>query len=123
MRAIAADSAILLHVRCLSRRQVALVLLGAVQAVASERIGAIEFFGYKGLDVGYIRASLSVHEGEEYSDRTKAEVREAVTATVGKKPTDIQTICCDENGSRLLFIGLPGASYKPFVYNCATHRQ
>jgi len=105
---------ILLDVRCLSRGQLVLVLLGVMRAIASERIGDIEFFGHKGLDVERIRASLPVHEGEEYSDRTKSQVREAVAAAIGKQPTDVAAICCDENGNRLLFIGLPGASYKGF---------
>jgi len=90
-----------------------------MRAIASERIGDIEFFGYKGLDVERTRASLPVHEGEEYSDRTKYQVREAVAAAIGKQPTDVAAICCDEKGNRLLFIGLPGASYKAFVYNPA----
>jgi hypothetical protein len=29
----------------------------------------------------------------------------------------LNPVCCDETGRTLLFIGLPGASYKPFVYN------
>ena len=108
---------ILLDVRCLSRGQLLLVLLGVMRAIAGERIGNIELFGYKGLDVERIRASLPVHEGEEYSNRTKFQVREAVAAAIGKQPTVIAAICCDEKGNRLLFIGLPGASYKAFLYN------
>jgi hypothetical protein len=57
-----------------------------------------------------------VHEGDEYSDRTKSEVWQAVADAIGKGPTDVAAICCDEKGSRLLFIGLPGASNKSFTY-------
>lgn len=110
---------ILVDVRCLSRGQLVLVLLGVMRAIASERIGHSEVFGYKGLDVERIHASLPVREGEEYSDRTKFQVRQAVAAAIGKQPTDVAAICCDEKGNRLLFIGLPGASYKAFVYNQA----
>ena len=110
---------ILFDVRCLSRGQLVLVLLGVMRAIASERIGHIEVFGYKGLDVERIHASLPVREGEEYSDRTKSQVRQEVAAAIGKQPTDVAAICCDEKGNRLLFIGLPGASYKAFVYNQA----
>jgi hypothetical protein len=58
-----------------------------------------------------------VHEGGDYSDRTRNQVRQAVGDAIGKEPTDVAAICCDEKGNRLLFIGLPGASYKSFVYN------
>jgi len=102
---------------CLSRGWLLLVLLGAAPAIASDRIGDIEFFGYKGLDMAKIRETLSVHEGDEYSERTESQVRRAVAATIGKEPTGVNAVCCDEKGNRLLFIGLPGASYKSFVYN------
>jgi hypothetical protein len=93
----------------------AVVLLGAVPAVAGDRIGDIEFFGYKGLDLAVIRRAMPVRTGDEYSGRTQDEVRRAVRASTGKEPTDLAAICCDEKGDRLLFIGLPGASSKSFV--------
>ncbi len=96
-----------------------LAVLGAAQAIAGDRVGDIEFFGYKGLDVAKIREILPVREGDEYSDRTKELVRQAVAGAIGKEPTDVAAICCDEKGDRLLFIGLPGASYKSFAYNPA----
>lgn len=105
-------------VRCLFRRRwLLLVVLGAAPAIARDRIGDIEFFGYKGVDIAKIRRAMPVHEGDEYSDRTKNDVRQAVAATIGKEPTDVAAICCDEKGNHLLFIGLPGASNKSFVYN------
>jgi len=94
-----------------------LVILGVAPAVAKDRIGDIEFFGYKGIDVTEIRRTLPVHEGDEYSDRTKGGVRRAVAAITGKEPTDVAAICCDEKGDRLLFIGLLGGSNKGFTYN------
>jgi len=93
------------------------ILLGCAPAFAGERAGDIEFFGYKGIDVAKVRRALPVHEGGEYSDRTKDLVRKAVAAAIGKDPTDVAAVCCDERGNRLLFIGLPGASYKSFAYN------
>jgi len=104
-------------VRSLSKTGLLLVLLGAVQAIASDRIGDIEFFGYKGLDIAKIREALPVHKGDEFSDATKKQVSQAVADAIGKEVTDLAAICCDEQGNRLLFIGLPSASYKSFVYN------
>ena len=86
-------------------------------AGAKVRLGDIEFFGHKGLDVAALRKSLPVHSGDEYTDGTKSLVSKAIVASIGKEPTSVNPVCCDEEGKTLLFIGLPGASYKPFVYN------
>ena len=88
---------------------------GAAPVSANDRIGNIEFFGYKGLDVAKIAKAIPVHEGDEYSDVTKNQIRQAVIDLTGKEPTDVAAVCCDEKGKRLLFIGLPGASSKSFV--------
>ena len=83
-----------------------LFLLAATPfAMAGERLGDIEFFGYQGFDVAKIRAALPVHEGGEFSQQTAVSlIREAVAAAIGQQPTDVSTICCDELGNRLLFI-------------------
>lgn len=88
-------------------------IAAAAPALAGDRIGDIEFFGYKGLDVATIRKTLPVHEGDEYSDRAKYRVRQAVERVTGKEPTDVAAVCCDEKGNRLLFIGLPGLLGSP----------
>jgi hypothetical protein len=63
-------------VRCLSgRRWLILVLLGAAPAIESDYIWDIEVFGYKGFDIAQIRRAMPVHEVDEYSGRTKNEVR------------------------------------------------
>jgi hypothetical protein len=41
----------------------------------------------------------------------------AVAAAIGKEPTDVDPVCCDDKGNTVLFIGLPGASSKAFAYN------
>lgn len=93
------------------------VLLYAASSVAADRIGDIEFFGYKGLDVVRIREGLPVHEGDEHRGGVKEQVRRAVADAAGKEPTDVALICCDEKGRHLLFIGLAGESYKKFDYH------
>lgn len=81
-------------------------------------MGDIEFFGYQGFDVAKIRAALTVREGGEYArETTERLVREAVAAAIGQRPTDVSAICCDDNGNRLLFIGLPGSNFKSFAYH------
>ncbi|MBV9084629.1 MAG: hypothetical protein JOZ62_18290 [Acidobacteriaceae bacterium] len=104
--------------RCLSKLPwLVPVLLATASANASDRIGDIEFFGYKGLDIQKLRAAVPVHGGDEYLETAADQVRQAVTETIGKPPTDVAVICCDERHNRLLFIGVPGDTYKPFVYN------
>jgi len=92
-----------------------LVLLIATPA-AGEQIAEIEFFGYEGIDVVKMRTLLPVRRGDAFSDQTKDLIRETVVRTIGKQPTDVAAICCDENGNRMLFIGLPGGSYKSVAY-------
>ena len=103
--------------RCILKGWLLLALVGVDAAIANDRVGDIEFFGYKGLDLARVRKSIPVHEGEQYSSQTKSQMRQAVAGTIGKEPTDVAAICCDEKGNRLLFIGLPGASNKDFAYN------
>ena len=64
-----------------------------------------------------IRKALPVNEGDRYSDQTKSVVRQVVLDAIGKPPTDVATICCDEKHNLLLFIGVPGGSYKSFIYH------
>ncbi len=96
----------------------AVIVLVALPAFGRDRIWDIEFFGYKGIDIEAVRKSLPVHEGDDYAgDETKRKVRKAVAGALGRDATDVQGICCNENGDRVLFIGLPGASSKTFSYN------
>ena len=87
--------------------------------IAGDRVADIEFFGSKGLDVAKVREALPVREGDQYADRTKNLVRQAVVKVLGKEPTDVAVICCDDKGDQLLFIGLPGASSRRFTYHPA----
>jgi hypothetical protein len=88
---------------------------------AEPRIAAIEFFGHKGVDTAAIRAALPFHEGDEVSDRARVKdrVREAVVRSIGKEPTDVAGVCCTSDGGLLLFIGIPGDSFKAFAYGSA----
>jgi hypothetical protein len=98
-----------------------LMISGAVPTLggADDRIAAIEFFGHKGVDTAALRKALPVREGDEWSERAKTRLREAVARSIGKEPTDVNTVCCTSDGGVLLFIGIPGSSYKPFAYGPA----
>jgi hypothetical protein len=93
----------------------ALVL--ALGASASDRIDLIEFFGYQGLDVDAVLKALPLHEGEDYDDKMKAAILEAVKRVTGGEATDVGPLCCNEQHHYVLFIGLPGKSTRPFRLN------
>jgi hypothetical protein len=90
---------------------------------ARMRLGQIAFYGYEGVDLAAIRAALPVREGEEVSRDTwsaaKTRVEQTVQQVTGHPATDIATICCDNRGALLLYVGVPGRSYHPFNYHPA----
>src|SRR3954447_2963726 len=67
-----------------------------------------QFFGYKGLNLLAIQSGLPVHEGGAYTASTRQQIQTAVEQVLGRAPTDVAAICCDDHGDRLLYIGLPG---------------
>lgn|SRR5579871_195146 len=100
----------------LVRRWLAPWALLALPAMARDRVGDIEFFGYKGMDLEAVRRAIPVQVGGTYSgDDTKGRIRKAIAEALGHAATDVQAICCDEHGDRVVFIGLPGSSSKSFA--------
>ena len=83
---------------------------------AEPRIATIEFFGHRGVDIAALRTSLPVREGDEWSDDARTRVRDSVTRAIGKQATDVNAVCCTSDGGVLLFIGIPGGSYREFAY-------
>src|SRR2546422_6969406 len=59
-----------------------------------KRIGAIEFYGYAGLDLDKVRATIPVHEGDSFttSDETFFEtlnrIKKEIKQMTGNPPTD-----------------------------------
>ena len=92
----------------------AVMLTAAVARVpAADRrpLAAVDFFGYKGLDVAAIRAALPFHEGDLFppanvhSDQLKKQVASTIRQTIGREPTDVAFICCDARQQYLTYIG------------------
>lgn len=85
-------------------------------------LGAVDFFGYKGLDVAAIRAALPFHEGDSFppakvhSDQLKRQVAEAIERSIGRQPTDVSFVCCDAKQNYLVYVGLPGESYEALAF-------
>src|SRR5579862_5920126 len=97
----------------------AVFLARSAFAQENRPIGAIDFFGQKGLDVEAVRRALPIHEGDLTSSREelKKSESEAVKKTLGRDPTDVATVCCDDRQRVLIYIGLPGQSSKPVKFN------
>jgi hypothetical protein len=84
----------------------------------TKRIGAVEFFGYSGIDLDKVRGALPVREGDEISreivEEKKRQLREAVERITGHLPTYLEMNCCNDQGNLIIYIGLSG---KPIRYN------
>ena len=78
------------------------------------RIGSIEYFGTKQVDVDKVKSSLPMHEGDMLTvDKFPGlipELRNAVKLAIGHDATDVAPGCCDENGNWFIYIGLPGTN-------------
>src|SRR5687768_17486530 len=106
--------------------RVFLVLLFASIISAQQtdkRIGAIEFFGYSGLDLNKVRGSLPIAESDSFDamdiktlERIE-QIRESIRISTGKLPTDVAPVCCDIQGNYMIFIGLSGNSTVTPSYN------
>lgn len=87
------------------------------------RIGEVYFFGAAGVDVNTVRQAMGVRTGDAFTPEQWAaaeqRIHAAVTHIAGSPPTDIASVCCDSQGSQILYIGLPGKSSRPFAYHRA----
>jgi hypothetical protein len=111
------------------RRVVLLVLLSAAPVAAQTEttvLGAIDFFGHKGLDVEAVRAALPLREGQpfpppqfESSGQLRSDLGARIRKAIGRAPTDVDAVCCDERRQWMIYIGLPGQSSQPVTFNPA----
>lgn len=95
----------------------ALLILLAVPSLfaATDRIAYIEFFGYEGINVRAVRQALPFREGDTFKPQAQEQARSTVRRLIGKDATDVATICCIGRKDWAVFIGLPGASTRPFA--------
>jgi hypothetical protein len=91
-------------------------LLGA-QTSPHETIGAIDFYGYQGLDLAKVRAALPVQVGSPLTQQTKEAIEASIMEVTGRKPTQVETVCCDPKGRSLVYVGLRGDTFKRFTLN------
>lgn len=102
------------------------LLLFAVAAHSKDRIGIIDFFGYKGFDVAQVRAAIPYKVGDPFVvspanlaalQEFDQRVRDAVQQTTHRPPTDVAKICCDPQGDWEIYIGIAGKSSRGIPEN------
>lgn len=95
---------------------IALLTSGAFGQDKPKRIGESEFFGYAGIALDEVRAALPFREGDEFSfdtvEEKKRQAQEAVKRVTGRPPTDLELVCCDNQGNWTVFIGLSGKTMR-----------
>lgn len=84
-------------------------------------IGSIDFFGDDSLNAKEIRTALPVREGEQSSTSElrllRNEISDVVKHRTGHELTDFVNVCCDDDGSLVVYIGIAGHTGKPLTFN------
>lgn len=100
-----------------------LLVWAAVTNAQQVKIGLIEYFGTKGVDLDRVRSSMPFREGDFLSfDKFPYFVIEMKTAServTGHEPTDVAPGCCDQNGNWYIYLGLPGTNSQSPHYHPA----
>jgi hypothetical protein len=85
------------------------------------RIGKIDFFGYGDLSPAKLREALPVLQGESISQSAwrlaRPKIDDAIKRLTGAGPTDVATVCCDDHGAAMIYVGIAGSTSKPLGYN------
>lgn len=85
-------------------------LLSVAACAAQPTIRAIDFFAYTGVDIDELRSNLSIRPGDPWTSETNQVLRSELQELLGRGPSDVTAVCCDENGKRLVYIGLADGS-------------
>jgi len=87
--------------------------------VASKRqqktsIANVDFFGYGNLEVKKLRSALPIKAGDSIKQSEwstyRSRIEEAIRSETGKPATDVQIVCCNEEGNPMVYIGVAGTS-------------
>lgn len=85
-------------------------LLSVAACAAQPTIGYIDFYACTGVDIDALRSKLTIRPGNPWTSETNELVRSEVEELLGRAPSDIDAVCCDEKGNRMIYIGLAGRS-------------
>ena len=92
-------------------------LLSVSACVAQSTIGAIDFFAYSGVDIDGLRSNLTVRPGDPWTSEANQLLNSEIEKLLGRTPSDVGTVCCDEDGNRLIYIGLADGSGSRVQFN------
>ena len=99
------------------------LLIVAVENARAQqlRVGSIEYFGTRKIDVDKVKRSLTAHEGEQMNlenlPNLIREIRATVNKSIGADPTDVDPVCCDVHDRWIIYVGLPGKNSRTPRYN------
>jgi len=98
---------------------VSAILTVTSSLVAQDRhIGTINFYGYPGLDLQQLRATLPFHEGDPFPSREQlAAAREPFANAIGRTRVRFSPNCCLADGRLLLFVGIEEPEAAPIIFN------
>jgi hypothetical protein len=73
------------------------------------------------MELNQIRAALPLKAGDQLSHDSKDEMvgrlKAAIKRVSGHEPSDVATVCCDDQGKLTIYIGLRGESVRQTPYN------
>lgn len=85
-------------------------LLSVATCAAQPTIGAIDFFAYADVDIKGLRNSLPIRSGDRWTSETNQLLRSELEELLGRSPSDVTAVCCDEDGNWIVYIGLADGS-------------
>jgi hypothetical protein len=93
---------------------------GVVAQQPSVPVGAIDFYGYGGIDIDKLREALPVHIGDKFpsyeAERAMSpKIKEAISKVTGRPAVAVLNVAVQ--GQYLIYIGLSGTTMKKFPLN------
>ena len=96
------------------------VMLIVMSTLSAEdrSIGAINFYGYPGLDLNQLRSALPFHEGDPLPSKEQlARAQAPYAKVIGRSRVKFSPNCCLPDGRMILFVGIEEPAATPIIYN------
>ena len=83
----------------------------------SDTIGIIDFYGSFGLDPNDLRKKMGIKEGDALAKIDQEAIIKNLKTLPGIKQAHLATVCCDEKGRSILFVGVSDEAAPPSPYH------
>ena len=83
----------------------------------SDTISLIEFYGTGNLNITDLRNKIAVKEGDALAQIDQEAIIKNLKTFPGVKQTHLMTVCCDDKGRSVLFVGVSDKDAPPNPYN------